>query len=121
MARPEEIVRDYRELIDRHLEALVNGKAERMYEIEDFARALHIHPTHLTNTVVALEGTSACGLYQPLILATAKRLLDDRGVSIRAVALTLDFDPAQFTRWFKKLAGMTPKQYRANTEIKSIL
>jgi hypothetical protein len=54
MGRPEEILRDYRALIDRHLEELVKGKAERMYEIEYFARALHIHPTHLTNTVVDL-------------------------------------------------------------------
>jgi AraC-like DNA-binding protein len=50
-----------------------------------------------------------------------KRLLDDSGTSIGAVALTMDFDTSQFTRWFKKMTGMTAKQYRANSEIKSIL
>jgi AraC-like DNA-binding protein len=121
MSRPEQIVRDYRHLIDRHLQALVKGEAEQMYEIEDFARELHIHPTHLSNTVFEVEGTSACGIYQPAILIVAKRLLDDRSQSIHAVALMLDFDPSQFTRWFKRFTGMTPKQYRTNSEIKSIL
>ena len=121
MGRPVEIVRDYRQLIHRHLEALVKGEAEQMYEIEDFARELHIHPTHLSNTVFEVEGTSACGLYQPEILAIAKGLLDDRSQSIHAVALKLDFDPSQFTRWFKRFTGMMPKQYRTNSEIKSIL
>ena len=121
MTRPEQIVHDYRQLIDRHLEALVKGEAECMYEIEDFARELHIHPTHLSNTVLEVEGISACGIYQPAILAIARRMLDDRRQSIHTIALKLDFDPSQFTKWFKKFTGMTPKQYRANSEIKSIL
>ena len=114
-------MQDYRQLIDRHLKELVSGKADRMHEIEDFARELHIHPVHLSNTVQEVAGTSPCGLYQPAILALAMQLLQDRSYSIHAVALKLDFDPSQFTKWFKKFSGVTPKQYRTNSEMKTIL
>src|SRR5262245_3339457 len=121
MSRPEQIVQDYRQLIDRHLKELVSGKVERMYEIEDFARELHIHPVHLSNTVQEVTGTSPCGLYQPAILKIAMQLLQDRSLSIHSISLLLDFDPSQFTKWFKKFAGVTPKQYRINSEMKTIL
>ena len=121
MSRPEEIVLEYRLLIDHHLNQLIKGEVDHMYEIEDFAREMHIHPAHLSNTIKDVAGTSPCGLYQPAILAIAKKLLDDRTLSIHEIGLKLDFDPSQFTRWFKRFTGITPKQYRANSEIKTIL
>lgn len=110
--RPEQIKQDYINLIDSHLEDLVQGRADEMFEIEDFAERLFIHPTHLSNTIKQLTGGSPCDIYEVKIVAVAKGLLNDRERSIKDVALLLTFNPSQFTKWFKRYAGTTPKAYR---------
>lgn len=106
-------------LIAQHLDDLVKGKITDMYEIEQFAELMHIHPTHLSNTIKELTGTSPCGIYQPMILEVAKKLLTDPVLSIRDVAFTLSFEPSQFTKWFKRFTGETPKAYRLSFPLKS--
>jgi AraC family transcriptional regulator of adaptative response / methylphosphotriester-DNA alkyltransferase methyltransferase len=110
--RPEQITKDYINMIDSHLEDLVRGRADEMFEIEDFAERLFIHPTHLSNTIKQTTGGSPCDIYEVKIVAVAKGLLNDPERSIKDVALTLTFDPSQFTKWFKRFAGTTPKAYR---------
>ena len=110
--RPEQIRDEYLRLIDRHLEDLVHGGAEDMFEIEDLASQLFIHPTHLSNTIKAVTGESACGVYQLRIVAVAERLLADPKRSVRDVALMLTFEPSQFSKWFKRFNGQTPRAYR---------
>ena len=110
--RPELILADYIRLIDEHLDNLVNLKADHMFEIADFAEQLHIHPTHLSNTIHELTGTSPCGLYQPRILEVARRLLAQPSYTIRQIALLLTFEPSQFTKWFRRFTGQTQQQYR---------
>jgi AraC-like DNA-binding protein len=111
--RPEQIRHTYAELIDAHLHDLVNGDAGEMFEIEHFAALMFIHPTHLSNTIKAVTGVSACEIYQVKIMEVALKLLADESRSIRQIALLLTYEPSQFTKWFKKLHGTTPKQYRA--------
>ncbi|SFM99172.1 AraC-type DNA-binding protein [Chitinophaga sp. YR627] len=115
--RPEQIKEQYCLLIDRHLNDLVNGLAEEMFEIEDFARLMFIHPTHLSNTIKTITGTSPCGIYQVKILEVAKKLLSDSSLPVRDTALLLTFEPSQFTKWFKRLAGCTPQQYRKQLKL----
>jgi len=113
MSRPEEIQQEFLALIDSHLDDLVHQRATEMLEVEDFAEQLHIHPTHFSNTIKKLTGTSPCGLYQPKILAVAQQLLAQPELQIKTIALRLSFEPSQFTKWFKQLSGTTPKAYRA--------
>ncbi|MET4138167.1 AraC family transcriptional regulator [Pedobacter sp. UYP1] len=115
MNRPEQIKENYLQLIDKHLDDLIHNRADYMFEIEDFAEQLHIHSTHLSNTIKALTGTTPCGLYQTKILSVAKLLLQRPGLTIRQVALMLDFEPSQFTKWFKRFHGISPKEYRSHS------
>ncbi len=112
-SRPTEIRKKYIRLIDQHLDDLVNGRTDHMQEIGDFAEQLHIHPTHFSDTIKALTGNSPCGIYQLSILAVAQKLLADPALTIRRIALLLTYEPSQFTKWFKRFQGVTPKQYRA--------
>lgn len=117
--------------IEKHLDDLVQDRSDKMLEIEDFSRLLFVHPTHLTNTMKEVTGTSACGILQLKVMERALRLLADDTLSIKEVALTLTYEPSQFTKWFKRIVHMTPKQYRVrlskmdssqvNTEMVTIL
>jgi AraC-like DNA-binding protein len=117
--RPQQTLSQFIQLIDEHLADLTHHRTTDMHEIEDFAELMHIHPTHLSNTIKEVSGTSPCGIYQTKIIETAKQLLADPYLSIRDIAFILTFDPSQFTKWFKRLAGTTPKQYRAGLTIKA--
>jgi len=111
-ARQKQIVKQYHHLLDEHLEELRSGKAMRMATIGDFAAAMHIHPRHLSNTIHEVTGTSACDIYEYKILALAQDMLANTDDSIADIAIRLDYDPSNFTKFFKKYGGVTPKQYR---------
>lgn len=112
LARQHEIYADYLREIDRHLADLLAGRVAEMYEIRDLAQVLCIHPTHLSNTVKLVTGHSPCHDFQLRILAVAQQLLRDTNQPVAAIAATLTYDPANFTKFFKRFGGCTPKQYR---------
>jgi AraC family transcriptional regulator of adaptative response / methylphosphotriester-DNA alkyltransferase methyltransferase len=112
LARQDEIYADYLREIDRHLADLVAGRATEMLEIRDIAGVLCIHPTHLSNTIKLVSGHAPCQDYQLRILAVAQQLLRETDQPVAAVAATLTYDPANFTKFFKRFGGCTPKQYR---------
>ena len=112
LARQHEIYADYLREVDRHLADLVAGRATEMFEIRDLAGVLCIHPTHLSNTVKLVTGHSPCHDYQRRILAVAQQQLRDTDQPVAAVAATLTYDPANFTKFFKRFGGCTPRQYR---------
>lgn len=112
MARQHEIYADYLREIDRHLADLVAGRATEMFEIRDLAGVLCIHPTHLSNTIKLVTGHAPCYDFQLRILAVAQQQLRDTNQPIAAVAATLTYDPANFTKFFKRFGSCTPRQYR---------
>lgn len=118
-SRPQEITEAFARLIDEHLADLEYHRATEMFEIEVFADKLCIHPTHLSNTVKEITGQSPCGIYQEKILNLARRLLSSTDRTVRDIAFSLDFEPSQFTKWFKRFNGTTPKVYRAAQILKS--
>lgn len=112
LPRPHEITAAFHRELDRHLADIVSGRERRMFEIRDFAAILHIHPTHLTNTIKHATGRTPCDFYESRILEIAKQLLTESNVPINEVAYTLTYDPSNFTKFFKRFAGVTPKQFR---------
>lgn len=112
LARQHEIYANFLREIDRHLADLLAARATEMFEIRDLAGVLCIHPTHLSNTVKLVTGHSPCHDFQLRILAVAQGLLRDTDQPIAAIAATLTYDPANFTKFFKRFGGCTPKQYR---------
>jgi AraC-like DNA-binding protein len=112
LARQHEIVADFLREIDRHLADLEAGRVQEMLEIRDLADRLHIHPTHLSNTVKLATGQAPCYFFERRILEVAQRLLRESGAPVAEVAARLTYDPSNFTKFFKRFAGLTPKQYR---------
>jgi AraC family transcriptional regulator, regulatory protein of adaptative response / methylphosphotriester-DNA alkyltransferase methyltransferase len=85
---------------------------EVMHEISDFANMLHIHPVHLSNTVKEVTGRSACDLFEERLVQLAKELLTTTNLPVAEIARQMTYDPSNFTKFFKKFVGMTPKKYR---------
>jgi len=110
--RKEEIVTEYLTELNKHIDELRKGTAEDTLEISDFARLLHIHPRHLSNTIQEVLRRSPCDIYEEKLLQVAKELLLTSTSSIADIARSMNYDPSNFTKFFKHYAGITPGQYR---------
>ncbi len=120
LARQHEITNDFLRAIDEHLEDLMKNKVMDMMEIRDFADQMHIHPTHLSNTIKLTTGNSPCYFFEEKIMHIARNLLADGKLSVAQIASWLTFDPSNFTKFFKRFEGITPKQYREKVQIKKL-
>lgn len=110
--RSAEILKDYLAIIDQHLQDVLDGNTDTMFELKDIAARLFIHPTHLSNVVKEYTGHHPCYFYEKKILTIARDLLKDPRYSIADVARRLTYDPSNFTKWFKTYAGISPSAYR---------
>ncbi|GAA4053450.1 hypothetical protein GCM10022409_45450 [Hymenobacter glaciei] len=112
LARQHEITADFRREVDRHLADIVAGRATEMFEVRDLAGVLCIHPTHLSNTIRLATGHSPCYFFEARIMDVSRELLADPRRSVADIAANLTYDPSNFTKFFKRFQGCTPKQYR---------
>jgi AraC family transcriptional regulator, regulatory protein of adaptative response / methylphosphotriester-DNA alkyltransferase methyltransferase len=115
----KEIVATYLFELDRHIADLKNGKAESTYKIKDIAALLHIHPTHLSNTIYTVLRKSPCAIYEEKVMAIANELILTTPHSIAEIARHLTFGPSNFTKFFKHFEGITPKQFREANQHKN--
>ncbi|MBD2716467.1 helix-turn-helix transcriptional regulator [Microvirga sp. STR05] len=112
LARQHEITADFTRLVHAHVDDLLAGYATEALEIRDFAGQLCIHPTHLSNTLKLTTGEAPCAIFERRLVAAAKELLADPRLTAAEVAARLTYDPSNFTKFFKRFVGVTPKQYR---------
>jgi AraC family transcriptional regulator of adaptative response / methylphosphotriester-DNA alkyltransferase methyltransferase len=121
LARQHEITADFLIAVDKHLNDIMENRVMDMMEIRDFADDLHIHPTHLSNTIKLTTGKAPCYFFEEKIMNIAKKMLRDTSIPIAEIASQLTFDPSNFTKFFKRFEGITPKQYREEMFISSSL
>jgi AraC family transcriptional regulator of adaptative response / methylphosphotriester-DNA alkyltransferase methyltransferase len=112
LARQHEITADYKRLVAAHVADIAAGRATEMLEIRDFASQLCIHATHLSNTIKLTTGHPPCFFFEAEILAVAQALLRETTRPVADIATSLTYDPSNFTKFFKRFVGTTPKQYR---------
>lgn len=110
--RPEEIKSLFLEILDGHLANIIAGKTDVYLEINEMADLLHIHPTHLSNTIRETTGKSPCAVCHERTIIAAKQLLALPQSKISTVAYNLTFEPAHFAKYFKKHTGLTPSQFK---------
>lgn len=117
-SRSDELTLHFYEVLDRHMEEVVEGKALKLFEVQDMAEKLYVHPIHLSNTIKETTGKSPCDIYEEKLIEIAKDLLQNTDKAIADVAIQLTYDPSNFTKFFKKMEGITPKQYRQKIKFK---
>ncbi|GAA4444989.1 hypothetical protein GCM10023091_35930 [Ravibacter arvi] len=110
--RKDEITDRYFELIHSHLEDLLSGSADLMFELREIADRLSVSQKHLIRVVNETRGNHPCHFYVQAILEKSKHLMATTQIPISEIARRLTYDPSNFTKFFKKYEGVTPLQYR---------
>lgn len=110
--RNRKTIQQYFELLDRHLEELVDGKTDQMLELADLTQILCVSQKHLIRIMKMETGEHPCHFYVQKIIDKSKQLLKNTNETIASIAIKLTYDPSNFTKFFKKYTGMTPSQYR---------
>lgn len=92
---------------------LLNGAFRTEHSVAFYARQLGVSETHLNRVCRAVTARSALGVIHERIVAEASRDLAFTTLSVQEIGRSLGFeDPAYFSRFFSKAAGVSPKGFR---------
>lgn len=84
--------------------------------LEFYAFEQSITPRHLSSIVKKMSGMTAGEWIVTCTIANIKAKLQDANLSIANISDTLNFpNPSFFSQYFKKYAGISPKEYRKNS------
>lgn len=102
-----DVVRRFIELVER---GYITDR-----QVNHYAEQLAVSADHLNELVKARLDRTASKVIQDRLFLEAKRLLLHAEMSIKEVGYALNMsDPAYFTRWFSKMDGRTPADYRTH-------
>ncbi|MDR2222911.1 MAG: helix-turn-helix domain-containing protein [Flavobacteriaceae bacterium] len=106
------LVSKYFEYMSKHVSDVVIGKVQKFLEINEIASELCVSHKHLTDVIQQATGHHPCYFYDQRIIEEAKQMLLVTPDSIVEIAKRLTYDPSNFSKFFKKMTGQTPGQFR---------
>ncbi len=99
--------------ITNEFERLVEQRFLELRSVQVYADCLHISPKYLSEVLLQTQGKSATIIWQERMLDEAKAHLRYSAATVAEIAYQLRFEePTYFSRWFKKLTGLPPLDYR---------
>jgi len=99
-------------LVQRY-RALLEVQLKRHQPIGAYAAELSVTPDHLSRVCRTVTGLSALDLLHDRLVLEGRRLLAYTDAPVSEVARELGFDdPAYFSRFFARRAGLAPQAYR---------
>ncbi|BCB17718.1 helix-turn-helix domain-containing protein [Bosea sp. ANAM02] len=109
-----EPVKDPRAGLVRRFVERVEARFQHHDSLDDHAREMGVSVPHLSRSCRELLGRSAARVIQDRLMIEARRDLVYTAMSISQISFRLGFsDPAYFSRFFAKRAGVSPSDYRA--------
>lgn len=107
LSRKELLVAKFKKLVRDHL--------TEHKKISDYAEDLFVNPHYLNDTVKEIIGISASEYLNTELLLYSKSYLIQTDHTIAEIAELLNFtDQSYFSRFFKKLSKLTPREFRAS-------
>jgi len=95
---------------------LVNQHFLVARKVADYAGMLHVSSDHLNRVIKFHSQKTAHQLIDEMVATEARAYLVHTDISVAEIAYKLEFsDPSHFNKFFKKLTGNTPLQYRNKT------
>ena len=111
----------YADTFNRFCDLVVKHYRESR-EVKYYAGLLNLTPKHLSKVIrTATNGLSPVEWIEQYVTAQAKRLIESRATqTLQEIAYILGFtEPTSFYRYFKRITGMTAKQYRDSRMVRS--
>lgn len=105
-----------RDIVFQHfmLDLYRNFKEQR--NVQFYASRASVSQKYFSTLVRQLSGVSPSGWIETVVVTEAKSMLADPRLSIKDIAAALNFpDAPTFTKYFLRVAGLTPKAYRKST------
>lgn len=105
---------DIIQLFNRFCDLVVKHYRESR-EVQFYADLLNLTPKYLSKVIrIATNGLSPLEWIEQYVTTQAKRLIETRATqTLQETAYLLGFsEPTSFYRYFKRVTGMTAKQYR---------
>jgi AraC-like DNA-binding protein len=91
---------------------ILNSKIYENFKLDDLCESLHYGKTFICTTFKKKTGVSVYQTYLKLKIDESKKLIR-KGLTFSSIAEKLCFDSvAHFTETFKKITGMTPREYK---------
>ena len=106
-------------IMRRFIDLLQQGLIRQHRTVEYYASRLNITPNYLTECCIKTSRHNASFFIEHFTAEEIARLLKREDLSITDVAYQLDFNTTNyFTRYVKRVLGMTPSQYKAKFSVK---
>lgn len=120
IASLDEEKRTFQSLYVEHAVSYIEKNYGESFRVGDVARHIGIHPTYLQRLFRERIGMTIVDYVNTVRIDHAKVLLENTGSSIIDIALECGFSNRQhFSRCFKAMTGMSPKQYRIDRQLLS--
>ena len=106
LSRPAELSRQFKMLMAKNIRTIKSPSA--------YSTRLNVSQSYLNESVKRITGFSISYWIQQEVLLEAKRLLYYSEFNVKQIAYELGYeDPAYFSRFFRKAAGMSALEFRA--------
>lgn len=111
--RSSQIVKNFKRMLEQHYRQLSQGKADKVFRVQDYADAQSLHPNYLNNVIKSKTGKAVGTWITEKTIAEAKSQLQHSSASIKELAFLLGFtESTHFSNYFKKHTGLSPIQFR---------
>jgi AraC family transcriptional activator of pobA len=107
------LVIKFRKHLDDHFRDVISGKVTEIFNGSQIANVLAVSADHLGGIVKKETGRTLTQWITDRTIMEAQCLIRNSSFSISEISYKLTFsDPTNFTKYFKKNTGFSPKQYR---------
>lgn len=91
----------------------IKANYSKQLTLEDVSREINISPQYLSRLFKEETGENFIDYLTAIRIKIAKSLLENSGLSIKEICYNIGYsDPNYFSRIFKKIAGVTPTEYK---------
>ena len=103
----------FQQLLQKNMLQLLREEIPTAWSVADYADCLHLHPNYFSQTIKSETGRTAKQWIDEKLSNEAKTLLRQTDDTTAQIAARLGFsDSSNFSRFFKKMAGLSPTQFR---------
>ncbi|MBC7451152.1 MAG: helix-turn-helix domain-containing protein [Cytophagales bacterium] len=100
-------------ILIKRFKQLIEEKCTENLNVKAYSELLHVTANHLSETVKEFTGRTPTDFINDRMVLEIKRLLTHTELTVQEVAYQLNFsDQSYFSKYFKKITGMSPGEFR---------